>query len=309
MSDLDGCLDGCELHDSTPEVPTADVLFGDEALGQLRCDQELARSVVKLRERETLLVERVAATTRGERLRAYAGLVNNILSGVGIVIPTTAYGDSASLFKAVTSLPLAIEAAHAKRRAREVARIAMLSDEGGFHVPERAEELRGLWEQAMCGEPRWSADFPSSAFRTGTASVRGPWPERVLLHKCMEPDEVPAWLDRLINLLSDERLAPELRAACGLGLLDWIHPFSDGNGHTGRLLMLAMLNARYSQLTLVCLAYELVANRAATIQQFKQLRERHSDAIGFCLGMFSQMEDAQERALDMLAFNLEHSES
>ena len=125
----------------------------------------------------------------------------------------------------------------------------------------------------------------------------------------MEPDEVPAWLDRLINLLSDERLAPELRAACGLGLLDWIHPFSDGNGHTGRLLMLAMLNARYSQLTLVCLAYELVANRAATIQQFKQLRERNNDAIGFCLGMFCQIEDAQERALDMLASNPEHSGS
>jgi len=71
--------------------------------------------------------------------------------------------------------------------------------------------------------------------------------------------------------------------------------------------MLAMLNARYSQLTLVCLAYELVANRAATIQQFKQLRERNNDAIGFCLGMLCQIGDAQQRALDMLASNLEHS--
>jgi len=309
MSGLDGCSDGCDLRDGTPEVPTADALFGDEALGQLRCDQELARFVERLREREKLLVERAATTTHGERIRAYAGLVNDILSGAGIVLPTTAYSDAAGLFKAVTSLPLASEAAHARRRAREVARIAMLSDEGGFHVPERAEEIRGLWEQAMCGEPRWSADFPSSAIRTGTATVRGPWPERVLLHKCMEPDEVPAWLDRLVDLLSDERLAPELRAACGLGLLDWIHPFSDGNGHTGRLLMLAMLSARYSQLTLVCLAYELVVNRAATIQQFKQLRERNNDAVGFCLGMLCQIEDAQGRALDMLAFNLGHSES
>ena len=153
------------------------------------------------------------------------------------------------------------DTAHARRKAREVARIAMLCDEGSLHVPESAEEIRGLWEQAVCGEPHWSADFPSSAIRTGIATVRSPWPERALLHKCMEPDEVPVWLNRLINLLWDERLAPELRAACGLGLLDWIHPFGDGNGHTGRLLMLATLNARYSQLTLVCLAYELVINR------------------------------------------------
>ena len=70
-----------------------------------------------------------------------------------------------------------------------------------------------------------------------------------------------------------------------------------------------MNNARYSHPTLVCLAYELVANRAATIQQFKRLRERNNDAIGFCLGMFCQIEDAQERALDMLDFNLEYSGS
>ena len=64
--------------------------------------------------------------------------------------------------------------------------------------------------------------------------------------------------------------------------------------------MLAMLGGFYSQPTLVCLAYELVANRAATIQQFKLLRERKADAIDFCLGMLDQVGDAQKRALDML---------
>lgn len=163
------------------------------------------------------------------------------------------------------------------------------------------EELRELWEQAMRGEPRWSADHPSSAFRTGSVVLRGPWPERVVVHKCMEPDEVPTWLDRLFALLADECFASEVRAACGLGLQDWIHPFNDGNGHTGGLLMLAMLYGSYSQLTLVCLAYDLVVNRAATTRQFRRLREREGDAVDFCLGMLGQVRDAQERALGMHA--------
>ncbi len=176
----------------------------------------------------------------------------------------------------------------------------MLADKGSLQAPERAEDLHGLWEQAMHGEPRWSADYPSSAFRVADAILRGPWPDRVVAHKRMGSDEVPAWLDRLVGFLSDDRFAPELRAACGLGLLDWIHPFSDGNGHTARLLMISMLNIDYSQPTLVSLAYELTVNRGTTIQHFRQLRERKADAAGFCLGMLGQLSDAQQRALNML---------
>lgn len=64
--------------------------------------------------------------------------------------------------------------------------------------------------------------------------------------------------------------------------------------------MIAMLSTYYSQPTLVSLAYELVVNRATTIQQFKQLRERKADAAGFCLGLLGQLNDAQRRALNML---------
>lgn len=293
-------LDACASYNDTPEVPSASELFGGRALDQLLCSQELAKSVEELRAREAEIAQRAAKATQGERLRVHTELAADILSGVGVVLPTAAYDDPADLFEAVASLPVAGKTASARRKAREVARVAMLSDEGGLHVPKCAEDLRELWEQAMCGEPRWSTDYPSSAFRTSAVVLRGPWPERVVLHRCMDPDEVPAWLDRLVALLSDERFTPEVRAACGLGLQDWIHPFTDGNGHTGRLLMLARLDGFYSQPTLVCLAYELVANRAVTLQQFKQLRERKADAIGFCLGMLVQVGDAQKRALDML---------
>ena len=213
-------LDACVPHDDAPDVPSADELFGGAALERLRCSQEFAKPVEELHSREAEIAQRAKKATRSERLHGYTQLVVDILSGAGVALPAVAYDDSTELFEAVTSLPVAGKTASARRKAREVARVAMLFDEDGLHVPEGVEDLHGLWEQAMRGEPRWSADHPSSAFRTRAVVVRGPWPERVVLHKCIEPDEVPAWLDRLVALLSGERFAPEIRAACGLGLQD-----------------------------------------------------------------------------------------
>ena len=287
--------------DDPPGVPAASELFSDEALRRLRDSRELATFVEELRAREAQIAARAESITRDGLLRAYAGIIADDLSEAGLVLPEAACSDAAGFFEAVTSLPFSPRTARARRKVREVARVVMLSDKGELRVPVRVDEVSDLWEQAMLREPRFSADFPSSTFRTGEVVIRGPLPEQKVMHRCMDPSEMPAWLERLVEMLADESLAPELRAACGLGLHDWIHPFVDGNGHTGRLLMLAVLSGRYTQPTLVCLSHELVMNRSATMRQFARLRDREADATGFCLGLLGQLRDAQEHAMGLFA--------
>jgi hypothetical protein len=287
-------------HDNAPDVPAADELFCDEAMERLRYSGELEELVGRLRIRERDVAERARLAGRDELIRSYGEIVAAELSMVGLVLPGAAYCSTASLFEAVASLPFTPRSSSVRRKAREIARIAMLSDEGRLRVPACVDDLHTLWEQAMLREPRWSVDFPSSDFRTGNVTVRGSKPEYRVVHRCMPADEMPFWLNRLIDLLSDERLAPELRAACGLGLQDWIHPFSDGNGHVGRLIMLSVLEGGYSQPTLVCLAREFVVNRNTTVGQFARLRNREHDAVGFCAGLLGQVSDAQEYVLDVL---------
>lgn len=290
---------GGSQADDLPGVPAASELFSDEALLRLRDSRELAAFVEELRAREAQIAGRTESIARDGLLRAYAGIIADDLSEAGLALPEAAYSDAAGFFEAVASLPFSPRTARARRKAREVARVVMLSERDELRVPVRVDEVSELWEQAMCREPRFSADFPSSTFRTGEVVIRGPLPEQKVLHRCMDPSEIPAWLERLVEMLADESLAPELRAACGLGLQDWIHPFVDGNGHTGRLLMLAVLNGRYTQPTLVCLSHELVMNRSATMGLFARLRNREADATGFCLGLLGQLKDAQERAMDL----------
>ena len=64
--------------------------------------------------------------------------------------------------------------------------------------------------------------------------------------------------------------------------------------------MAAVLECRYSQPILVCLARELTVNRSATIRLFRRLHNRESDVVGFCAGLLGQLGDAQECALGML---------
>lgn len=286
--------------DGLNAVPTAEELFNASALERLRRSTELAALVEQLRADEAQIAAQAGNMPHSQRVCAYADIIAADLSEFGLVLPSAAYSDASGLVEAVASLPVSTRTARVRRKAREVARIVMLSESGGLHVPARVEELHDLWERAMCGEPRWSADYPSSTFRTGGVTVRSTWPERTVLHSCMPPSEMPLWLERLIDLLADEGIAPEVRAGYGLGLHDWIHPFVDGNGHTGRLLMFAVLNGHYSQPTLICLAHELVANRHTTMELFAQLRNREADAVGFCLGLLGQVRNAQERALDIL---------
>ena len=71
-----------------------------------------------------------------------------------------------------------------------------------------------------------------------------------VLQVCADPGDFERELDRLVAFLADSRLLPEARAACSYALLEWTHPFMDGNGHTGRMLLLSVLQGCYSLLSM-----------------------------------------------------------
>ena len=285
---------------AAPTFPSAEELFCEQAIERLRLSKGLAEAVRRLREREALIQLRAGAMTQADVCRACLDPAVVELKGAGLAVPAEVHGDPAGFFEAVRRLPLSPATAPTRSHAREVSRTVTLLCDGELHVPASVCEFQALWEQAMRGEPRWSETFPSSALRTGVVTVRESLLDGATAHVCMDAAEVPPWLGRLATMLADETLPREVRAAAGLCLHDWIHPFSDGNGHTGRLLQVAVLDGRYSWPTLACLSRELTSNRQETIRLFGLLRNRQADAEGFCLGMLGQLGDAQALAMHVL---------
>lgn len=280
-----------------PDAPSAEELFCGGALARLCAEPKLQQLTNSLRERESQIAERISRMDPPAVCRACIDVVVNDMHEKGLSVPEEALANPTSFFQAVRSLPFVPSTAVARRRIRETARIIMLADQGKYRVPADVGELHDAWELAMLGEPRLSDSFPSSEFRSGPIALRGPLPEQEVLHECMDASEVPGWLERLIELLADKSMPRELRAACGLCLHDWIHPFSDGNGHVGRHLALATLGEAYTLPTLAFFGRELVERRDMTVELFGNLRTREADICGFCIGLLGQLGDAQAVAL------------
>lgn len=59
-----------------------------------------------------------------------------------------------------------------------------------------------------------------------------------------EPDDVPAAMEDLVSFLGREDLPVLLHAALAHAQLETIHPFTDGNGRTGRALIHALLHGK-----------------------------------------------------------------
>ena len=201
--------------------------------------------------------------------------------------------DSPGFASAVYGLPRDVRTAPHRRAAREIARVYSLLCGGGLPVPGCADDFHRLWEAAMEGEPRWDAGYPTSEFRTNRAVIRKSMFADEVLQVCADPGDFERELDRLVAFLADSRLLPEARAACSYALLEWTHPFMDGNGHTGRMLLLSVLQGCYSLLSMTFFSRALCLGRDVTCGQFALLRAGEGSLVGFCAATLAQLGEAQ----------------
>ncbi|MBR2854665.1 MAG: Fic family protein [Clostridia bacterium] len=123
-------------------------------------------------------------------------------------------------------------------------------------LPDSAEALLQLWETANRLEPRWYDDLPAH-FRTSDEHIpfahgRNPFEPGPLPpgYRTSPPEEIPEAISGLMEWIRRRDLSPELLAFSSVFLMYRIHPFSDGNGHTARLLCCRILSPHYSAVTL-----------------------------------------------------------
>jgi len=146
---------------------------------------------------------------------------------------------------------------------------------GAGHLDETAllDAHRGL----LRGDP---VDGPHAGrYRTVQNWIGGGRTPRDADHVPPPPEFVPSLMADLFAFLARDDLHPVAQAAIAHAQFESIHPFTDGNGRTGRALVAAVLRHRGATRTASPpVSSVLVAERTRYFQHLTQYREGHVDA-------------------------------
>lgn len=171
---------------------------------------------------------------------------------------------------------------------------------------ETCEDIRKLYDETVL--PEVVAEEPQNMpdgkiFRKDSASIdtvtgkeihRGAYPESAIIYE----------MDRALAVLEDSRIDALFRITIFHYLLEYIHPFYDGNGRLGRLIVSYLLSKELDPLMAYRISYTITEHINVYYAAFKTCNDPHNlgDVTPFLLMMLNmikvsavQLEDALDK--------------
>ena len=191
--------------------------------------------------------------------------------------------------------------AKAARRFRELAGLYLALSEDDVARPSTPSDIRQIYDQVMDGEDLSDNEPDGVLFRREGVDVIGSGGR--VLHQGLTPESaINEALERMIAIAESAEI-PELYAAIVAHyLFEYIHPFYDGNGRTGRFLLALYASRPLSTVTTLSLSRALSENRDAYYRSFRTAQDRlnHGELTFFVLDMLESVERAQEQTVEDL---------
>ncbi|NGM18027.1 Fic family protein [Eggerthellaceae bacterium zg-893] len=190
------------------------------------------------------------------------------------------------------------------KRFREFARLYLDLSYSTIPRPETPEDIRVIYDQVMSGE---ELDCPPDGklFRKNAVFVHDGMRE---VHRGVAPES--AIIDGLQDMLAlvNSSEVPELYSALTSHyIFEYIHPFYDGNGRTGRYLLSMFLEAPLSKPTALSLSRVIAENKHLYYQAFQNVQNplNHGEATFFVITMHELILRAQDELIERLTKNVE----
>lgn len=193
------------------------------------------------------------------------------------------------------------------RRFRELAKMYLGLSEAEVFFPTSAEDVRSIYDRVMLDEPMDELLVPDGkVFRRGEVEVIGEGSK--VLHQGLYPEEkILDAIERMLALVNSQDIPETYSAIMSHYIFEYVHPFYDGNGRTGRYLLALHLSRPLSVLTSLSLSRVIAENRGAYYKSFRDVEQRlnHGELTFFVMNILNNVQVAQNEVILSLSEKIE----
>lgn len=183
----------------------------------------------------------------------------------------------------------------ASRRFRELARLYLGISDPTRRFPRTPEDVRAIYDLVMQDEDL-GGDVPDGRlFRKGGVDVWGDDGKR--LHEGLFPESaIIRGIEQMLSIVNSDDMPATYAAIVGHYVFEYVHPFYDGNGRTGRYLLALYLSRPLSLVTSLSLSRFIAENRGSYYRSFKEVEHKlnHGELTLFVMGVLEYVSKAQD---------------
>ena len=182
-----------------------------------------------------------------------------------------------------------------ERRFAELVKLYLNLTEAGGIVPTTPEEIRSIYDQVMRGEDLGEDAPDGKLFRRRGVAIYSE--SGIEVHTGLRPESRIADAIRLmLGIVNSDEVPQIYGSIIGHFLFEYIHPFYDGNGRTGRSLLALWLSKPLSLLTSLSLSRVIFENKDTYYRAFRRAEHplMHGELTFFVMSMLELVRQAQE---------------
>ncbi|MDR1088640.1 MAG: Fic family protein [Coriobacteriales bacterium] len=188
-----------------------------------------------------------------------------------------------------------------QRRFREFTSLYLGMTEPGGEFPKSPADIRAIYDKVVAGELE-EADRPDGELfrREGVDIVTT---GHSVVHRGVVPESaIIEMLAALIAMTVREDIPALYGALLAHFVFEYVHPFYDGNGRTGRYLLALYLARPLSLPTVLSLSRTIADNKSSYYRTFRELEDpvNHAEATIPLIKMMELLRLAQEYVLEDL---------
>ena len=189
-----------------------------------------------------------------------------------------------------------------RTRFGEFARLYLTLTDRDAALPTIPKDIRDIYDRIALDEVDAGDRPDGTLFRKGDVEIQGP--HGTPIHAGVSGEgRIEAMLTDMIRLVESDSVPRILSAIVSHFLFEYIHPFYDGNGRTGRYLLALYLRRDMTEPTALTLSRVIAENKGAYYRAFTEAEDRLNcgELTFFVETMLGFIAQAQNDIIDQLS--------